>query len=229
MASTHQRRCCIGAALASTALLASCIVSDQLTTVTINADGSADLVCVQTNVHSSEQGAKAAAELERFRTEFNQQQSADDARLLAAGALLQEARWLREEPPLATVAAWRLPAADVLQRAFTIPGDDGQSLVTAQFTSDGPRRRFSLVVTLPSEQAANAQTQQTLRELRQTQADGLSETRFVVAGGTIEDARGFTVAGDRQSALLEVREILEALRGQRQYEAYLVWSVAPSP
>lgn len=229
MTTTPRRRIYYVAALASIALLASCIVSDQLTTVTINADGSAELICVQTNVHSSEQGAKAAADLERYRTEFNQQQSADDARLLAAGALLQEARWLREEPPLATVATWRLPSADVLQRAFTIPGDDGQALVTAQFTSEGERRRFSLVVSLPPEQTANVQTQQTLRELRQTQADNLSETRFVVASGKIEDARGFTVAGDRQSALLEVREIIEALRGQRQYEAYLVWNVAPTP
>jgi hypothetical protein len=43
--------------------------------------------------------------------------------------------------------------------------------------------------------------------------------------GTITASRGFTVASDKASALLDVREILQLLRNQSDVEIFLEWEV----
>ena len=72
----------------------------------------------------------------------------------------------------------------------------------------------------------NSTTEKTVEELRASQANGLAETRFAVAGGKIVDARGFAVAADKQSALLEPKAILELLKNRRQIEAFIEWELA---
>ncbi len=47
-------------------VIAGCIVSDELTTLTIQPDGSADWIKFQSNIRSTEQGAKGAQELAKF-------------------------------------------------------------------------------------------------------------------------------------------------------------------
>jgi hypothetical protein len=208
------------------ALFRGCIVGDELSTVTIHPDGSADLIKVQTNVHSSEQGTKADEELRRYVQEFDAKKSVDHVRISDAGGRVDESRWVRKEPPYANVIVGKLPSAAVFEKAFTFKGDDGKTVVAARFTQKGTRRRFSLEVTLPLEQALNSSTEKTIEQLRASQANGLSETRFAVAGGKILDARGFTVAADKQSALLEPKAIIELLKNQRQVEVFLEWEVA---
>lgn len=219
--------------LASAALLASaismggCIVSDQLTTVAIHPDGSADVVVLQTNVHSSESGAKAEEELRRYVEDFNSQKDAEHVRLKDAGAQVQESRLIRNQAPYSSMIVARLPAAESLEKAFTFKGDKGESFVTARFSGEGRRRKFSLQVTLPAGQEAPQLARETaVQDLRANQANGLSETRFAVTGGKIVAARGFTVAEDKQSALLEPKAILELLRSQREVEAFIEWEVA---
>jgi hypothetical protein len=207
------------------ALVGGCIVSDQITTLTIHPDGSADLVTVQLNVHSSETGAKADEELRRYVEEFSAQKNPDHVRITEAGGQVQESRWVRSDPPYANLIAGRLPTAAALEKAFTFKGEHGESLVTARFAREGMRRRFSLLVTLPPDQAAESTAEKTIQELRTSQANGISETRIAVAGGRIVEARGFTVASDKQSALLEPKAILQLLRSQPKLEVFLEWEV----
>jgi hypothetical protein len=47
-------------------LMAGCIVNDELTTITIQPDGSADIVKFRSNIRSSEKGRKGEAELQRY-------------------------------------------------------------------------------------------------------------------------------------------------------------------
>ena len=215
------------ACLAIAALLGGCILSDQMTTLTIFPDGSADYVVIHSNVHSNELGAKAEQELARYEAEFNGQKTQDHLRIAEAGGQVQESRWIRGEPPYAHVIVARLPTAAALEKAFTMQDEKGQSLVTAHFTSDGSRRKFSLLVTLPPDHKVDEAAEPSLAELRLSQASGLSETRLAITGGKIVAARGFTVAGDKQSALLEPREILELLREHKQAELFLEWEVIP--
>jgi hypothetical protein len=215
-----------GAVLIFAAMIGGCIVGDQLTTLTIYHDGSADLVTVQSNVHSSETGAKADEELQRYVEEFNLKKSADHVRIAESGGQVQESRWIRSDPPCANLIVARLPTAVALENAFTFKGDHGESLVTAQFTREGTRRKFTLLVTLPPDQVAGSSTEHSIQELRTSQANGLAETRIAVAGGRIVNTRGFTVASDKQSALLEPKAVLELLRKQPQIEVFLEWEVA---
>ena len=141
-------------------------------------------------------------------------------------SLRRESRWIRSEPPYANVIVGKLPSAAALEKAFTFQGDDGKLVVAARFTQKGTRRKFSMQVTLPSEQVVNSTTEKTVEELRASQANGLAETRFAVAGGKIVDARGFAVAADKQSALLEPKAILELLKNRRQIEAFIEWELA---
>jgi hypothetical protein len=213
------------AILALAALMGGCIVSDQLTTITIHPDGSAEFIKVLLNVHSSETGAKADEELQRYTAEFNAGKDPDLARIAEAGGQVVESRWIRSDPPYANVIVAKLPSAAVLEKAFTFKGDNGESLATARFTREGARRKFSLLMALPREQAESLAPEKSVQELRANQANGLSEMRFVVAHGKISSVRGFTVARDKQSALLEPKAILEMLRTQRPVEVFIEWEV----
>jgi hypothetical protein len=225
MHSGTTRTLAVAAFLAISVTLGGCIVSDQLTTITIHPDGSADVLRVQSNVHSSESGDKAAEELRNYVDQFNGQKDTDQAGIKEAGGEVKESRWIRKEAPHANLVVARLPTAASLEKAFTIKGDNGETVVTARFTKDGMRRKLSLLVRLPLEQVANSPTEQSIKELRARQANGLSETRIAVTGGKITDARGFTVAEDKQSALLEPTAILDLLRTQRKAEAFIEWEV----
>jgi hypothetical protein len=51
---------------AAMTLLAGCIVSDEVTTVTIRPDGSADLIKFNSNIRSGEEGSKGDEELRQY-------------------------------------------------------------------------------------------------------------------------------------------------------------------
>lgn len=212
--------------LCAAALFRGCIVGDELNTITIHPDGSADLVKVHSNIHSSETGDKADEELRRYAQEFDAKKDADHLTIMAAGGQVKESRWIRSEPPYANLIVGKLPSAAALEKAFTFKADDGKTVVEAHFTQTGTRRKLSMQVTLPAEQVANATTEKTIEGLRASQTNGLSEMRFAMVGGKIMDARGFTVASDKQSALLEPKAILELLKSQREVEAFIEWEVA---
>ena len=78
-------------------LIGGCIVSDELTTITIHPDGSADLVKMESNVHSSETGTKAEEELRNYVEQFNAQQDVDQQQITQAGGLVLESRWIRAD------------------------------------------------------------------------------------------------------------------------------------
>jgi hypothetical protein len=215
----------LAAILALAAMLGGCIVSDQLTTITIHPDGSAEFIKVLLNVHSSETGAKADEELQRYAAEFNAGKDPDLVRIADAGGRVLESRWIRSDPPCAAMIVAKLPSAAVLEKAFSFNESNGESVATARFTRDGARRKFSLLMALPRDQVESLAPEKSVQELRANQANGLSEMRFVVAGGKISSVRGFTVARDKQSALLEPKAILEMLRTQRPVEVFIEWEV----
>lgn len=208
-------------------LVGGCIVSDQIATLTIHADGSADWIRFQSNIRSTEPGEKGREELRRFVGEFNRRADADCLRLVKAGGEVREARWLRREEPYANVVVGRLPSAAALQEFCTIKDEKGEVMARARFSKTADRCRFSIVIPSPHDgKRLDPGKKETIPELRQAQANGISEMRVAVAAGRIVDSRGFTVASDRRSALLEPGEIHDLVtRQEKDVEVFLEWEL----
>jgi hypothetical protein len=207
------------------AIVGGCIVSDQVTTLTIHPDGSADLVRFQSNIHSNEAGTKGEEESRRFVDEFDARRDPDLVRIAESGGKVIESRWVSHEAPFSTLVAARMPTAAVLEKFCTFRGERGETLVEARFKQDGLRRRLSLLIS-PSKDQESPTSDIATSNNRQALANGVSETRIAVTRGKIVGARGFTVAADKQSALLAPEEIDRLVRASRdQVELYLEWEV----
>jgi hypothetical protein len=212
---------------ATVAMVAGCVVSDQLTTITIQPDGSADWVKFQSNIRSTEKGAKGAEELKRFVEEFDTHKYSDYVHITQSGGEVLEARWLRNAEPYANIMTARFPNWTALERFCTITDDKGNVISRPQFTQNGNRRKLSLVIPVPKHDNPAEKADPTLAKLRQDQANGISATRIVVSGGRIIACQGFTVASDKRSALLEPAEIQELLQTDRELvELFLEWELS---
>lgn len=220
---------CLLAALVTLLVLAGCIVGDQLTTLTVHPDGSAEYVIFRSNLHSTEVGAKADKEIADYKADFDARANDDFARIEAAGGRIVAMNWLRAEAPMSNVVHARFPDAAALEKFWTVQSDDGRSQIATEFTIEGLKRRLTLrVLVRPDENQPAASPPVAALPVQQMLANGVSVTRFAVAGGTITGAHGFTVAADRQSAVVNDDEIADALReGAGTAELYLEWEVGP--
>ena len=220
-------RCILMLIVVSLALLASCIVSDRITTITIQPDGSADLVKFQSNIRSTEKGEKGAQELKQFVEEFDAHKDADFLRITQSGGKVLEASWLRREEPYANFLFAKFPSAAAFLEFCTLKDDKGVTIGRPRFTQDGKRRRLSIEIAVPKDQKQDNGSKPTIQEWRQEQANGISETRVAVSGGQIIDSRGFTVAGDKRSALLNPEELRDLIRTKREkVELFIEWELA---
>lgn len=210
-------------------LLVGCIVGDQLTTLTIQPDGSADYVVFRSNLHSTQTGEKAEAELAQYKATFNARTDDECVRIRNAGGDIVETTWLREQAPFSNALHARFPDASALEKFYTIESDDGRTQITTQFQSDGDHRRLTIHVMLPEDQNKSPQPATADSEqFEQSLANGVSLTRLAVANGSITAARGFTIAGDKQSAVLNNTEIAELVHeGHGTAELFLEWDVTP--
>ena len=204
--------------------LVGCIVSDSITTITIRPDGSADVVLFQSNVRSSESGARGEQELRQYVEAFDAARDQEQTRLREAGGEIVEALWIRRDAPCSNWILARLPGPPALERYFSISGPDGTTRLKSRFVQEGDLRRLVLEL-LPSKDFALPK-RETKEEVRRQQADGISATRIAVTGGTIVRASGFAIAADRRSALLDLDEIVELLAvSPRRVELMLEWRV----
>lgn len=216
----------IGTRLASALVLfaAGCVIGDELTTFTLNPDGSTDLVVFRSNLHSTEKGEKGEKELVEYRANFDKQTGGDFRRIRDAGGQVVMTSWVRTRAPFSNVVHAHFPDAAALEKYWTLKDTDNNPLITTQFQKDGARRRLTFRITLPEDNEQASAAPADANQLRQALANGLSETRFAVTEGAITTAHGFTVASDRQSALLNTGEISDLIRmGQGRTELWLEW------
>lgn len=201
-----------------------CVVGDELTTFTLNSDGSADLVVFRSNLHSTEKGEKAEKELGEYQANFDKQADGDFQRMRDAGGQVMLASWVRGRAPFSNVVHARFPDTASLEKYWTVKGENDKPLITTQFRKDGGRRRLTFRITLPEKDEPAPAGSADAHQIRQALANGISETRFAVTEGAITSSRGFTVAGDRQSALLNSKEISDLIRtGKGKAELWLEW------
>lgn len=210
-------------------LLSGCIVSDQLTTLTINPDGSADFVVLRSNIRSTEKGDKAENELANYKAKFDAKDDDEFVRIRESGGKLMQATWVRSRAPFSSVLHAQLPNVTALEKFASLKNEDGSPLITTKFHRDGSSRKLTVSITIPPTSIkSNPPATPAAESPKQTLANGISETRIAVANGTITSARGFTVAHDKQSALLNGDEIDKIVRAaQGATELFLEWTVAP--
>jgi len=208
-------------------LFAGCIVGDELTTITIQPDGSANMVTFRSNLRSTQSGQDGERELADYRVTFESRTQEDMARIRAAGGTIIQASWVREQAPFSNIVSVRFPHAAALEKFGTSRNDDGSLQITTQWESDGAHRRLLVrIMARPAALALSQFTKPSIEKFRQHLADGISETRIAVAGGTITGVRGFVVARDRRSALLDPSEIAELLQANGgKTELFLDWEV----
>jgi hypothetical protein len=211
---------------ATMALLPGCIISDEVTTVTIRPDGSADLVKFNSNIRSTEQGSKGDEELRQYADEFDARKNQDFVGIEQAGGKVHDTWWVRREAPYSNIVSAWLPSAAALEKWGTIEGEEGQLRLTTHFTQDGRKRKLSMFFLPPKDFKVDDIASPSLKEARQKQVNGISEIRLVVLGGEITASRGWTVASDKRSALLALDEIAELLRtSPDRIEVLLEWEV----
>lgn len=204
-----------------------CLINDEITTITIRPDGSADWVKFVSNVRSSETGDKRAQELRKFVDEFETRTGADFVHIREVGGELLETRWIEADEPYSAFIKARFPSAATLERFWTVKGEKGDVLIQARFTPNSKRRRLSLLIAGPREKAAESERPLTSRDLREQQANGISETRIVVADGQIVACEGFVPAADKRSCLIDRTRIDELLRGTTgEVELFVEWEVS---
>jgi len=220
MASTDIRRL----ALLLLLMAGGCVVGDELTTFTLNSDGSADLVVFRSNLHSTEKGEKGEKELAEYRENFEKQSHDDFRRIREAGGDIVRTSWVRAKAPYSNVVHAHFPDMAALEKYWTIKDENNKPLVTTHFENDGRRHRVTFRITVPDEKDEAPAPSTNVHQFRQALANAISETRFAVTEGSITTARGFTVAEDRQSALLDATAISALIRGGKgEAELWLEW------
>lgn len=221
------RKCLLLTTVTVIAIVAGCLINDELTTLTIRSDGSADWVKFVSNVRSSETGDKRAQELRKFVDEFETRTGSDFVRIRDAGGELLEAQWIEADEPYCAYIKAKLPTAAALEQFWTVKGEQGDVLVQARFTRNAQRRRFSLIITGSRERAADTPKPMTARDLREQQANGISETRIAVTDGQIVACEGFVPAADKRSCLIDRTRIDELLRATTgEVELFVEWEVS---
>jgi hypothetical protein len=217
-------RICI--ALAALAMAGGCVVGDQLTTITICSDGSADLLVMRSNLRSTQQGDDGQKEIADYKTRFDARTEDEFTRIREAGGTAVDGSWVQPEEPLANFVRAHLPTASALEKYGTLKNEDESLRVETQFHLDGSRRRLTVRISVAPALVNAAQVSPSNAEqCRQASANGISETRIAVTGGSITAARGFTVAADKQSALLDGSAIDAVIRTGGDSELFLEWEV----
>lgn len=217
---------CIG--LTTMVLIVGCILNDELTTIVIRPDGSADWVRFRSNIRSSVKGEKGAQELLKFIEDFEAQRGDDFDRIKGAGGEILDFRWVQREEPYSTLLTARFPNAATVERFWTIKGELGEVVVQTHLIFDHNHRRLSLKIPAPSKSDLEERGEPSLWKFRRDQANGISETRIVVANGEIISSEGFIVADDLRSCLIDTQRIDELLRRTHgEVEVFVEWEVNP--
>lgn len=210
------------------AFLGGCIVSDQLTTLTIHPDGSADFVLFRSNLRSTEKGAKAEKELADYKDKFDARAEGEFVRIRDCGGKIIQAAWIRTEAPFSNVIHAHFSDASTLEKFGSTKNENGSPLITTQFHRDGARRKLTARITVPPDAIKEAAAPSAKEPIKQALANGLSETRIAIVSGSIVGELGFIVSSDKQSALLDSDEIEQLLRkGNGTTELFLEWEVTP--
>ena len=204
----------------------SCIVSDQVTTLIIKPDGSAEVIVTRSNIHFRGNEQKREEELKKYKNDFNNQDQWWFNRIERAEGGVEEARWIKKTEPMANYIRGSLPSKSSLEQFLTLKHKDNKWNLTSEFKKDGSNRELSIRISPPNEKELSAPSNDDVGRMRKQLANSISHTRIAVVEGKITDATGFTVADDGQSALLDRSTFPEKLWTRNEtITIFLRWTV----
>ncbi|NLB69446.1 MAG: hypothetical protein GX804_07165 [Lentisphaerae bacterium] len=204
-----------------------CIVNDDVSVLTINPDGSADLVVFCSNIHSTEKGEKGREEVAGYCRAFDARSRDDMQRLTKAGAVIKSAEWIDKSVPMSNLLQASFPDLESLKSLLNFSDSEGKQTIKPKYTFSNGVGHFSVQVEvnekdIPDAQDATARYAQFKRD----RANSISEMRIAIAGGKITEASGLIVARDGQSALIDSDDILEKLRTNKgKAEFFMQWEI----
>ena len=180
-------------------LLPSCIVSDQITTLIIQPDGSAEVIVVRSNIHFRGNDKKREEELNEYKRKFNDGEQFWFERIRTSGGNIEETRWIKKTPPMANYLRGSLPDQEAVEKLLTL---DNNWKIQSNITTDGSTKTLMVKVTPPPDKKLSA-PQSDPEKIRRKLANSISHTRIAIQNGKITDAKGSVVADDNQSALVD--------------------------
>jgi hypothetical protein len=185
--------------LLSLLLLPGCIVSDQITTLIIQPDGSAEVIVVRSNIHFRGNDEKREEEQEEYRRKFNDGEQFWFDRIQTSGGTIEETRWIKQTPPMANYLRGSLPNQEAVEKLLTL---DNNWKIQSNITTDGSTRTLKVTVIPPPDKKLSAPPADP-EKIRKKLANSISHTRIAIQNGKIIEAEGFMVADDGQSALVD--------------------------
>lgn len=197
-----------------------CIVSDQITTLIIQPGGSAEVIVVRSNIHFRGNDEKREEELEEYRRKFNDGEQFWFDRIQTSGGAIKETRWIKQSPPMANYLRGSLPNQEAVEKLFTL---DNKWKIRTNISTDGSTRTIKVTVTPPPEKKLSAPPADP-EKIRKKLANSISHTRIAIQNGKITDARGFVVANDKQSALVDQGAFPDRLwKENKRVKLVLAW------
>ncbi len=200
-----------------------CIVHDQIVTLTLNPDGSGDMILFRSGIRSTESGEAAEREIEKYRDSFDAKTPDIFKQIRESGAHLDQATWIRRQVPAAHVIQATFPDAETLETFLTLRDADGVRVVKPTFSQTETRRRLSFQLTVEPDSIHPPNTDPA-EAMKRAHATAVSVVRIALSAGTFTDARGFAIARDRQAAMLDETEI-RALLHANEGDIFVEWDV----
>lgn len=213
-------------ALAVALCTTSCIISDSISTTTIEPDGSSEIVLFRSNIRSDhDEKKKREEEVAAYIRDFDARRGDPFDNVTRCGGEVLEARWIRDRFPYSNLVRATLPDGDALAKYLSFGKDEKELRVAASYASDGSRRKLTVRIMVPPDHKPPPPDPSDAETLRRGIANTVNEMRIITAGGRITRAVGFTPSEDRGSALLEGRAINQLLRAGDGAELILEWEI----
>jgi hypothetical protein len=182
-------------------LFSACVTGDEITSYVIDPDGSVAFSIYRLNLTSdATDGKKAKEELANYIQELEEKRGDFFTKLVKANAKEVKATILRKVSPASVLITGCIPSLNDFA-AYISEKDEEGSLVWTPISRECARG-FLIEWT-----ALKPPKEKALPEPVKPRADSFSEMRFALAEGSFTKARGFLIAHDKRSALLDMDTI----------------------
>jgi|WetSurSiteA1Bulk_404760.scaffolds.fasta_scaffold04589_4 hypothetical protein len=179
-------------------LTSGCITKDEITSVVIDPDGAVTFSIYRLNITSDQKGEDGKREFADYIRGLEEKKDTDFANLVKVNAKDVNVTILRKAAPASVLITARIPSLKDL--AAGLSDDDFQCTAISTERTRGIRCEY---IIQPSKGKG-------LPEPAKPRANSFSEIRVALAEGTIVKAKGFSVAQDNRSALVDM-ETLEKM------------------
>lgn len=193
------------------------MISEEVTSVYINDNGSIEMVRFLDNVRSDKDGPEGTREQEEWLAQFRNGEINEIKSLKEAGATQIKTVILRDRVPFSAVISASFRSVNQFGKAFGLNSKESKN--RALFKKRGKRR--SLIFKIYPGKSNNDNKEESEDEIKQI----YPIFKFIPQSGTITKSRGFTIDSNDQSATLNFSEINKLDQKGKPYKVFIEWSI----